>query len=184
MKGKTKSPAADHSKAWLLDQLTKSEFFHQKLHEWGLLAVASAIEKAKGEQFKWDISALDISKRAWEKVIHRGIKPVAVFAHPVILEQTVGAVGYYRMLSMVSQKSMNRVGIPVVRYEEGRNAPAPALALAIAKHLNHIISRLINWMNTLTPVSLSYGEAWRRALRRKARGRTPREVSRTSSSKA
>jgi hypothetical protein len=27
-------------KAWSLDQLTKSEFFHQKLHEWGLLAMA------------------------------------------------------------------------------------------------------------------------------------------------
>jgi hypothetical protein len=32
----TDMPRGD-SKAWSLDQLSKSEFFHQKLHEWGLL---------------------------------------------------------------------------------------------------------------------------------------------------
>jgi len=32
--------SSSERQAWLLDQLTKSEFFHQKLHEWGMLEVA------------------------------------------------------------------------------------------------------------------------------------------------
>jgi len=144
---KKKSPeksSKDH-KAWSLDQLTKSEFFHQKLHEWGLLVVAAEIEKTKGETFDWDLTLLRISKQAWDKVIHRGIKPVIVFAHPVVLKSISGSVGYYRMLSMVSQKSMNRLGLSVTRYEAGKDNPNDETALAIAKHLNQIISRLIEF---------------------------------------
>jgi hypothetical protein len=130
-------------KAWSLDQLTKSEFFHQKLHEWGLLAIADEIEKVKGETSDWGLSLLRISKQAWDKVIHRGIKPVIVFAHPVVLQSVPGSVGYYRMLSMVSQKSMNRVRLAVTRYEAGKDSPDGERALAIAQHLNQIISRLV-----------------------------------------
>jgi hypothetical protein len=138
----TDMPRRD-SKAWSLDQLSKSEFFHQKLHEWGLLTTADAIEEIQGETLDWDLSHLGISKRAWDKVIHRGIKPLIVFAHPAVLKDIVGAVGYYRMLSMASQKSMNRVGLTVTRYEAGQDRPDDETALAIARQLNPIISRLI-----------------------------------------
>jgi len=30
--------------AWSLDQLTKSEFFHQKLRQWGLITVARKLK--------------------------------------------------------------------------------------------------------------------------------------------
>lgn len=130
-------------RAWSLDQLTKSEFFHQKLHEWKLVPVAAGIEKIKGETLDWDLTLLGISKQAWDKVIHRGIKPVIVFAHPVVLKSVPGSVGYYRMLSMVSQKSMNRVGLSVTRYEAGKRNPDDETAMAIGKHLNDIISHLI-----------------------------------------
>lgn len=73
---------SSEKEAWTLDQLTKSEFFHQKLHEWGLLEIAQQIEQVKGEDLNWDLEALRISEAAWRKVIHRGIKPVIVFAHP------------------------------------------------------------------------------------------------------
>jgi hypothetical protein len=130
-------------KAWSLDQFTKSEFFHQKLHEWGLLTIASKIEKTKGDTFDWDLKLLGISQRAWNKIIHRGIKPVIVFANPAILKRIPGSVGYYRMLSMVSQKSMNRVRLSAGRYEAGKVFPDDKASFAIAKHLNEIISRLI-----------------------------------------
>jgi hypothetical protein len=130
-------------KTWSLDQFTKSEFFHQKLHEWGLLTIAAKIEKTKGETFDWDLNSLGISEEAWKKVIHRGIKPVIVFASPVTLRRIPGSVGYYRMLSMVSQKSMNRVGLSASRYESGKTFPDDETSLAIAKHLNAIISRII-----------------------------------------
>lgn len=129
--------------AWSLDQFAKSEFFHQKLHEWGLPAVASAVEAVKGEELNWDLSQIVISKRAWGKVVHRGIRPVLVFAHPNILVSMPGSVGYYRMLAMVSQKSMGRVGVSVTTYESGKKVPDAKTALAIARCLNQIISRLI-----------------------------------------
>ncbi|MBM4044766.1 MAG: XcyI family restriction endonuclease [Planctomycetes bacterium] len=132
-------------KAWALDQLTKSEFFHQKLHEWGLLATAARIERTKGETLKWDVNSLGISRRAWDKAIHRGIKPVVVFAHPSVLRSISGSVAYYRMLAMVSQKSMNRVRLSVTAYEAGEDSPDDETALSMARHLNLIISRLVEF---------------------------------------
>jgi hypothetical protein len=70
---------------WFLDQLTKSEFFHQKLHEWKMLSVAEAVEAFRGETLRWNLPDLGISEAAWNRVIHRGIKPVTVFAHPQVL---------------------------------------------------------------------------------------------------
>ena len=134
---------SSESEAWALDQLTKSEFFHQKLHEWGMLEIAHQIEQVKGETLTWDLERLGVSRKAWNKIIHRGIKPVILFAHPQVLMSVSRAVSYYRMLAMVSQKSMNRVGLPGTRYEHGRACPDEQMAWAIAPHLNKIISHLV-----------------------------------------
>lgn len=143
MTDKTDASSNQGYRAWSLDQLTKTEFFHQKLHEWGLLVVADEIDEVKGETLDWDLSLLGISNLAWDKVIHRGIRPVIVFAHPAVLKSVLGSVGYYRMLSMVSQKSMNRLRLSVTRYEASKGSPDDEAALAMAKHLNQIISRLV-----------------------------------------
>jgi hypothetical protein len=127
--------------AWTLDQLTKSAFFHRKLHEWKLLEVATAIEQVRGETLTWD--NLQISEQAWNKIIHRGIKPVIVFAHPVVLQSISGSTGYYRMLAMVSQKSMKRVGLSLDSYEVGKTVPGDEDAVLIARHLNRLVSNLI-----------------------------------------
>ncbi|MCI0552276.1 MAG: hypothetical protein L0287_15100, partial [Anaerolineae bacterium] len=80
-----KKPNSDaHIEAWTLDQLAKSAFFHRKLHEWKLLEIADQIDQVRGENLNWD--NLNISEQAWNKVIHRGIKPVVVFAHPFVLQ--------------------------------------------------------------------------------------------------
>jgi len=129
--------------SWLLDQLTKSEFFHQRLHEWGLMEVAFQIESVRGEALTWDLDKLGVSEEAWNKVIHRGIKPILVFAHPQVLMSVPRAVGYYRMLAMVSQKSMSRIGLSTVRYEQGRGLPDEQAAWSFARRLNGIISRLV-----------------------------------------
>ena len=129
--------------AWSLDQLAKSAFFHQKLHEWGTLEIAYAIERIQGELLDWDLDALGISQDAWDKIIHRGIKPVVVFAHPKVLTDLPRAVAYYRTLSMVSQKSMARIGINSARFEQRDILPSAESALLIAQILNDIISRLV-----------------------------------------
>lgn len=127
---------------WSLDQLAKSEFFHQKLHEWELMEVAEQIDDIEGETLNWDIGRFEISDKAWNKVIHRGIKPIIVFAHPDVLTTIPRSTGYYRMLAMVSQKSMNQVGLSTIRYEAGQ-LPKFELAEIIAQHLNKIISGLV-----------------------------------------
>ncbi|WP_027002540.1 XcyI family restriction endonuclease [Hugenholtzia roseola] len=130
-------------KTWHIDQLAKSEFFHQKLHEWKLVEMAEQLETIQGESLSWDRLALGISENAWNKVIHRGIKPVIVFAHPEILQTILGSTAYYRMLAMVSQKSMNQIGGSVTNFETGTKFPDKEKADFLASHLNQIISHLI-----------------------------------------
>lgn len=136
-----KKPNDAHIEAWTLDQLAKSAFFHRKLHEWKLLEIADQIDQVRGENLNWD--NLNISEQAWNKVIHRGIKPVVVFAHPFVLQTVHGSASYYRMLAMVSQKSMKRVGISLDSYEAGRHIPNEEMAITIAQHLNRIVSVLV-----------------------------------------
>ncbi|WP_322798451.1 XcyI family restriction endonuclease [Thermoflexus sp.] len=137
---------------WFLDQLSKSEFFHSKLHEWKMVEIAESIENLQGEAYDWsDLAGLGITKKAWNRVIHRGIRPVTVFAHPQVLHTIPGAVRYYRMLAMVSQKSMDRVGLPIRSYEEGGRLPEADAANRIAQHLNRIISHLIEFDEKIHP---------------------------------
>ena len=130
-------------RAWNADQSAKSEFFHEKLHEWGLLEIVDRLEQVKGEQLIWELEALGIAEEAWNKVIHSGIKPILLFAHPDILTTETGVVSYYRMLAMVSQKSMNNVGLAITYFEAGESFPSPEKAKAIAHHLNQIVSGLV-----------------------------------------
>lgn len=129
--------------SWTIDQFTKSEFFHEKLHEWGLLEIAYELEQIKGDELDWNRNELNISEKAWNKVIHKGIKPIRVFSHPDVLINNPKRVGYYRMLAMVSQKSMGRVGLNIDSYETDQNKLSMALAIQISRHLNKIISILI-----------------------------------------
>jgi len=136
-------PSDREKEGWTADQITKSEFFHQKLHEWGLLEIAYELETIKGEELEWDLEKLNISPKAWNKIIHRGIKPIKVFSHPDVLKENPKRISYYRMLAMVSQKSMSKVGLAVNGYEEGQRSFDSKTALEMSKHLNKIISILI-----------------------------------------
>lgn len=135
--------------AWTLDQLAKSQFFHQKLHEWRLIETAEQIETIAGETLNWTLSELMITEVAWNRIIHRGIKPIIVFAHPEVLQKIIGATSYYRMLAMVSQKSMNKIGSGLLAYEEGHKQPSAATSLKLAQHLNKIICTLVEMDDTI-----------------------------------
>lgn len=139
--------------SWSIDQITKSEFFHQKLHEYGLLEIAYAIEQIQGEHLDWPRQDLGISDKAWNKVIHRGIKPVRVFAHPYVLQNVPRSVGYYQKLAMVSLKSMNNIGLSITAYETGHSKRplSEQKARDISRRLNELISRLIESDDTLDP---------------------------------
>ena len=135
----------DKHERWLLDQTTKSTFFHQKLHEYELLKIAHALEGVRGEDLDWDLKMLHVSQTAWNKIIHREIKPVRAFAHPTILMHIGRSISYYRGLAMVSRKSMNNIGLSIERFETGKNKRPleKKKAQAVARRLNELISRLI-----------------------------------------
>jgi hypothetical protein len=128
-------------RTWPHDQLTENLFFHQHLYD--LLTIITEIEKIRGETLDWDLKLPGISNLAWNKIIHRGIKPLVVFPHPVVLETVPGSVGYYRMLAMVSPESMNWVRWKAILYESGESLPDKKAATAIARYLNQIINRMI-----------------------------------------
>ncbi|NPB03042.1 MAG: XcyI family restriction endonuclease [Thermotogae bacterium] len=108
-----------------------------------MLKISYELEAIKGEQFEWNLKILGISTEAWNKVIHRGIKPVKVFCHPDVLKHDPKKVRYYRMLAMVSQKSMSKIGLNINSYENGKKQFDDRTALMISRHLNNIISILI-----------------------------------------
>jgi hypothetical protein len=143
----TSDSGSTRSEQWALDQLAKSAFFHRKLHEWKLLETADHIYRVRGESLDWN--NLDISEDAWNKVIHRGIKPVVVFAHPTVLQTVPGSIGYYRMLSMASQNSMMRIGLNLAPYEAGQALTDAELSRTAACHLNYIVSALVETDETL-----------------------------------
>ncbi|MCS7209583.1 MAG: XcyI family restriction endonuclease, partial [Fimbriimonadales bacterium] len=140
------------------EQQTKSLFFLAKLQEWGLQEVATAIEQFDGSSVNWNLQELRIAEKAWNRVIHRGIMPVRVFAHPVVLQTVPRSVGYYRMLAMVSQKSMKRVHLDTEPYETGSTVPDEDTARMLASHLNTIISRLVEQDVQISPRGL---DLWR-----------------------
>jgi len=133
----------DESDPRLLDQPAKSQFFHVKLYPWELLETAEKFNAFRGDQLPWDLERLGIAKEAWNKVIHHGVKPIRVFCHPVVLTSIARSTGYYRMLAMVSQKSMIRLRLATSAYEEGSRSPSSEAASAIAVRLNQIISQLL-----------------------------------------
>ena len=105
------------------------------------------IEQIDGNEFTWNTpderTNLGISETAWNKIIHQGIKPIKVFAHPILLMSLARSTGYYRMLSMVSQKSTSNVGVSTALYEIDDRLPAQEKAVLIARQLNAIVSQLI-----------------------------------------
>jgi len=136
-------PTTTKRETWRLDQISKSLFFHQQLHAWGLVEVAEEIESIAGENLAWKLQILGISPKAWNKIIHSGIKPVIVFAHPHVLTSVQRSTSYYRMLAMVSQKSMNQVGLGTTRFEQTIRIPNSEIVVSIARRLNTIVSHLI-----------------------------------------
>lgn len=150
---KDSAQAEAKRKIWLVDQDIKSLLFHEKLHEYGLLEIAYEIEEVRGETLDW--TGLCISEQAWNKVIHQGIKPVRVFAHPHVLSTIPRSVGYYRGLAMVSRKSMSNIGLDITADELGIGRNEGRLdaekAKSAACRFNELISRLVEADERLDP---------------------------------
>ncbi len=101
-----------------------------------------------------DFSSLDdlmISPQAWQYVTTAGIEPKLVFAHPVILEAHPRASQYYRGISLLPQKRVADIAVPVSAWEDGsRKRPiTEEQSRQVARLYNAVISSIIegttNW---------------------------------------
>lgn len=133
----------EKERAWERDQLQRALFFHKAFHEYGLIELAERLDQIKGEKYKWDLSNLAISETAWNIAIHRGLKPVLVFCHPDVIMENPKFVAYYRMLAILSQKSMQNIGLPVIDHELKGKALDKEKANKLAVTLNKVISSII-----------------------------------------
>ncbi|MEA2076310.1 MAG: hypothetical protein U9O85_11425 [Euryarchaeota archaeon] len=73
-------PSDEEKESWTIDQITKSEFFHQKLHEWGLLENPKRIGYYRKLAM---VSQKSMSRVGLSINIHKGGKGLRDFAPKV-----------------------------------------------------------------------------------------------------
>jgi len=133
----------EKAKKWRMDQLQRALFFHRKFHEYGMIELAEELDQLKGERYEWALEALGISEIAWNIAIHRGIKPVLVFCHPDVIMENPRRIAYYRMLAILSQKSMQNIGLPTQKHEFESEQLDREKARSLAITFNKIISAIV-----------------------------------------
>ena len=102
----------------------------------------------------FDFSPLDdliISQQAWDHVCQSGIDPKLVFAHPALLREYPQVSQYYRGISLLPQKRVSDIAVPVSSWEDGtRKTPiTESQSKSVARLYNAVISSIIegttNW---------------------------------------
>lgn len=147
--------------AWFMDQIKKSKFFREKLHNWKMIEITDELDMLDGSKYDWDLNKLKIKHDAWKNVIHMGIKPIMAFMNPEIIYSKPERVRYYRMLAMASQKSMMHIGLNVNKFEDNatcETSDEKDNILKIARHLNNVISTLMEYG---PPITLLEMTLWR-----------------------
>ena len=94
---------------------------------------------------------LMISVQAWEYIRGSGIDPKLVFAHPALLREHPQVSQYYRGISLLPQKRVADIAVPVSSWEDRtRKTPiTESQAKSVARLYNAVISSIIegttNW---------------------------------------
>lgn len=127
----------------------RSTFFFRKLYELGFMEFGSHVTElaAVSDALHWDRRAdWRISETAWSQAADAKLKPVQVFAHPLVLIQNPRRLAYYRSVAAISQKGAKTLGVTnLERYEAGGNTKLPEpVALTACRLFNQHISAIID----------------------------------------
>ena len=102
----------------------RSTFFYRKLHELGFAYLDKEVEKleAISRNFNWERrSEWGIANAAWNEMEERQIDPVAVFAHPRVLQEQPKLSAYYRNVAALPQKAVKKLALNKVdKVEAGK----------------------------------------------------------------
>ena len=88
---------------------------------------------------------LAIAQEAWDHIVHTGIDPKLVFAHPDLLQRHPETSLHYRGIATLSLKRVQAMASSVVNWEAGnlRRRPTAARCLCVARTYNAVISVVI-----------------------------------------
>lgn len=100
----------DDTEDWLADQEDRAIFFDEKASEFELNEIVSRFEELDAHKYDWNKNNLNISQKAWEKVVHSRLRPVEVFCHPDVITQDKHFVIYFQFLALLSGKSLSHLG--------------------------------------------------------------------------
>lgn len=134
------------SEALQIDYRLRSTFFYRKLHELGFTAFNAEIDKLIqiANNFNWDSREnWNISTAAWQAISHAGIAPLAVFAHPRVLQEQLRLSAYYRNVAALPQKAVNKLAFGIVPVEAGTTSLTPDRALSLCRLYNAHISLIV-----------------------------------------
>jgi len=129
-----------------IDYRLRSTFFYRKLHELGFTAFNTEIDKLIqiANNFNWDSREnWNISTAAWQAISHAGIAPLAVFAHPRVLQEQPRLSAYYRNVAALPQKAVNKLAFGIVPVEAGTTPLTPERALSLCRLYNSHISLIV-----------------------------------------
>lgn len=141
------------TEALQIDYRLRSTFFHRKLQELGFLAFKTEIDKLIGisGNFNWDNrDRWGISNLAWQMIVDSDVPPIAVFAHPRVLQEQPRLSAYYRNVAALPQKAVNKLVLTIVSIERGK-IPLPAeKALLLCRLYNSHSSLIIEGASNYT----------------------------------
>lgn len=127
----------------------RSTFFYRKLHEYKTLDYPKTITNLipHSKHYSWeDYLNWGVSESAYVIIKNSNLDLIEVFSHPKLLREHPRLIGYYRNVSVLSQKATTYItGINTLRFEEkGKTNLKESQALSLAMLFNQHISLIID----------------------------------------
>jgi len=135
--------------AHLLEALTKAyttraQLFHRGVSVAKVDLLITEIDSIGTTSLAWNLDALGISRKAFNRLRKTGGLPHQVFAHPDVISVRPHLIAYYRNIVTISKKGIGQILFPSAAYESGKRQTMPTeQAVQIAQTFNRIISGVI-----------------------------------------
>ena len=126
----------------------RSTFFYRKLHEYKTLEFPTTITQLipHSKHYSWEsFNDWGISEAAFQMITKSDLNIIQVFAHPKLLREHPHLIGYYRNVSVISQKATKYLSnTDTKRFEEyNKTDVTETQALALSTLFNEHISLIM-----------------------------------------
>lgn len=126
----------------------RASFFNERLDTLGFFALAEKIKKfskINSASLKWTNRRLwGISETAWSTVTAGKLDPILFFVHPNTLSVDPTLLRYYRCVTLLPQKGLQRISkCDPESAESGERGLTPAKIQTVTRTLNELMSLLL-----------------------------------------